>query len=67
LNLTRRGKAAREFRNRAGVSMMGLDLGVAAPMALFPVGGAESSFFGDPKAHGKDSIDFFTDVIARWL
>jgi hypothetical protein len=45
-------------------------IGVAAPMAFFPFGGTKSSFFGDLKAHGRDSIRFFTDakvVISRWL
>ncbi|HUH03085.1 MAG TPA: CoA-acylating methylmalonate-semialdehyde dehydrogenase [Kofleriaceae bacterium] len=67
---TQSGKAAREFRYRAGVSMMGVNIGVAAPMAFFPFGGTKSSFFGDTKAHGKDSINFFTDqkvVISRWF
>jgi malonate-semialdehyde dehydrogenase (acetylating)/methylmalonate-semialdehyde dehydrogenase len=67
---TQSGKAAREFRNRAGVSMMGVNIGVAAPMAFFPFGGTKSSFFGDTKAHGKDSINFFTEqkvVISRWF
>jgi malonate-semialdehyde dehydrogenase (acetylating)/methylmalonate-semialdehyde dehydrogenase len=66
---TTSGKAAREFRYRVGVSMIGVNIGVAAPMAFFPFGGTRGSFFGDLKAHGPDSIEFFTDkkvVISRW-
>ena len=67
---TSSGRAAREFRYRVGVSMIGVNIGVAAPMAFFPFGGTKGSFFGDLKAHGKDSVEFFTDkkvVISRWL
>ncbi len=66
---TTSGKAAREFRYRVGVSMIGVNIGVAAPMAFFPFGGTKGSFFGDLKAHGQDSIEFYTDkkvVISRW-
>jgi malonate-semialdehyde dehydrogenase (acetylating)/methylmalonate-semialdehyde dehydrogenase len=66
---TSSGRAAREFRYRVGVSMIGVNIGVAAPMAFFPFGGAKGSFFGDLKAHGPDSIEFYTDkkvVISRW-
>jgi malonate-semialdehyde dehydrogenase (acetylating)/methylmalonate-semialdehyde dehydrogenase len=66
---TTSGKAAREFRYRVGVSMIGVNVGVAAPMAFFPFGGTKGSFFGDLKAHGKDSVEFYSDkkvVISRW-
>ena len=66
---TTSGHAAREFRYRAGISMIGINIGVAAPMAFFPFGGSRQSFFGDLKAAGKDGISFFTDqrvVISRW-
>jgi malonate-semialdehyde dehydrogenase (acetylating)/methylmalonate-semialdehyde dehydrogenase len=66
---TTSGKAAREFRYRAGISMIGVNIGVAAPMAFFPFGGSKQSFFGDLKAQGKDAVSFFTDqrvVISRW-
>ncbi len=66
---TQSGKAAREFRYRVGVSMIGVNIGVAAPMAFFPFGGTKGSFFGDLKAHGRDAISFYTDqkvVISRW-
>ena len=66
---TTSGRAAREFRYRAGISMIGINIGVAAPMAFFPFGGSRGSFFGDLKAQGRDSVEFFTDkrvVISRW-
>lgn len=66
---TTSGHAAREFRYQAGISMIGINIGVAAPMAFFPFGGSKQSFFGDLKAAGRDGISFFTDqrvVISRW-
>lgn len=66
---TTSGKAAREFRYHAGISMIGVNIGVAAPMAFFPFGGSRGSFYGDLKAQGSDAIRFFTDarvVISRW-
>jgi malonate-semialdehyde dehydrogenase (acetylating)/methylmalonate-semialdehyde dehydrogenase len=66
---TTSGKAAREFRYRAGISMIGVNIGVAAPMAIFPFGGSKGSFYGDLKAQGKDTVSFYTDqrvVIERW-
>jgi malonate-semialdehyde dehydrogenase (acetylating)/methylmalonate-semialdehyde dehydrogenase len=67
---TSSGKWAREYRYRVEPSMLGVNIGVAAPMAYFPFGGAKGSFFGDLKAHGRDGIEFYTDkkvVITRWL
>lgn len=67
---TSSGKWAREYRYRVEPSMLGVNIGVAAPMAFFPFGGAKNSFFGDLKAHGRDAIEFYTDkkvVISRWL
>ncbi|MBT3498657.1 MAG: CoA-acylating methylmalonate-semialdehyde dehydrogenase [Gemmatimonadales bacterium] len=66
---TNNGGAAREFRYQAGISMIGINIGVAAPMAFFPFGGSKGSFFGDLKAQGRDAIAFYTDqrvVISRW-
>ncbi len=66
---TASGKAAREFRYCAGISMIGINIGVVAPMAFFPFGGSRGSFYGDLKAQGRDAIEFYTDkrvVIARW-
>jgi malonate-semialdehyde dehydrogenase (acetylating) / methylmalonate-semialdehyde dehydrogenase len=67
---TSSGKWAREYRYRVEPSMLGVNIGVAAPMAYFPFGGAKGSFFGDLKAHGRDGIEFYTDkkvVITRWF
>jgi malonate-semialdehyde dehydrogenase (acetylating)/methylmalonate-semialdehyde dehydrogenase len=66
---TTSGAAAREFRLRAGISMIGVNIGVVAPMAFFPFGGSRGSFYGDLKAQGRDAIAFYTDqrvVITRW-
>jgi len=67
---TSSGKAAREFAKHATASMVGINVGVAAPMAYFPFGGAKDSFFGDLKAHGRDAFEFYTDkkvTISRWF
>jgi malonate-semialdehyde dehydrogenase (acetylating)/methylmalonate-semialdehyde dehydrogenase len=64
------GKAARTFASQAPPSMVGVNVGVAAPMSFFPFGGSKDSFFGDVKAHGRDGIAFYTDqkvVIERWF
>src|SRR5262249_22142129 len=58
---TSSGKAAREFARLATASMVGVNIGVAAPMAYFPFGGAKDSFFGDLKVHGRDAWEFYTD------
>ncbi len=66
---TTSGKSARDFRYRSGISMIGVNIGVAAPMACFPFGGSKGSFYGDLKAQGRDAVSFFTDqrvVISRW-
>jgi malonate-semialdehyde dehydrogenase (acetylating)/methylmalonate-semialdehyde dehydrogenase len=67
---TSSGKAAREFAHRATASMVGVNIGVASPMAYFPFGGARDSFFGDLKVHGRDAFEFYTDkkvTISRWF
>ncbi len=66
---TRSGAAARQFRFHAGISMIGINIGVVAPMAFFPFGGSRGSFYGDLKAQGRDAIEFYTDqrvVISKW-
>ena len=66
---TRSGASARQFVYDVGISMIGVNIGIAAPMAFFTFGGSKGSFFGDLKAHGRDCIQFFTDrrvVISRW-
>ena len=66
---TQSGAAAREFRYRAPVGNVGINVGVAAPMAYFPFSGAKDSFFGTLHAQGRDAIDFYCErkvVITRW-
>ncbi len=49
---------------------MGVNVGVAAPMAFFPFAGWKASFFGDLHAHGKDAIGFYTEqkvIMSRWF
>ncbi len=63
------GKAAREFAQRIEVGMVGVNIGVAAPMAFFPFSGWKNSFFGDLHAHGRDAISFYTEqkvIMSRW-
>lgn len=67
---TRDGRSAREFRYQANVGNVGVNLGIAAPMAYFPFCGQKASFFGALHGQSRDCIDFFTDrkvVITRWL
>jgi malonate-semialdehyde dehydrogenase (acetylating)/methylmalonate-semialdehyde dehydrogenase len=64
------GKAAREYSSRIEVGMVGVNVGVAAPMAFFPFAGWKNSFFGDLHAHGKDAIAFYTEqkvIMSRWF
>ena len=63
------GLAARRFRYEAEVGNVGINVGVAAPMAFFPFSGWKESFFGDLHAQGRDAIDFYTEkkvVVERW-
>ncbi|MCU0561394.1 MAG: CoA-acylating methylmalonate-semialdehyde dehydrogenase [Desulfobacterales bacterium] len=67
---TSSGAVAREFKYRVKPSMVGINIGIAAPMSFFPFGGAGQSMFGDIKGHGQEIFQFFTDtkvVIERWL
>jgi len=67
---TRDGGAARTFAARIEVGMVGINVGIAAPMAFFPFGGVKDSIFGDLRCHGKDAVAFYTQqrvVISRWL
>jgi malonate-semialdehyde dehydrogenase (acetylating) / methylmalonate-semialdehyde dehydrogenase len=63
------GGSAREFSARIEAGMIGVNIGVAAPMAFFPFGGIKDSIFGDLRCHGKDAVAFYTQqrvVISRW-
>ena len=66
---TSSGRAARQFRHDAEVGNVGINVGVAAPMAFFPFSGWKESFFGDLHAQGRDGVQFFTQekvVVERW-
>ncbi len=63
------GANARKFRNEADAGNIGINIGVAAPMAQFPFSGWKDSFFGDLHGQGKHAIEFFTQtkvIIERW-
>jgi malonate-semialdehyde dehydrogenase (acetylating) / methylmalonate-semialdehyde dehydrogenase len=67
---TSSGKAAREFKRRSSAGMLGVNIGVAAPMAFFPFSGRRNSFFGDLHVTGRDGVDFYTTkkmVTTRWF
>ncbi|MGM8211508.1 CoA-acylating methylmalonate-semialdehyde dehydrogenase [Virgibacillus sp. W0430] len=53
-------KAVRQFREEAEPGMLGVNIGVPAPMAFFPFSGTKSSFYGDLHANGKDGVNFYT-------
>ncbi|MFS0559725.1 methylmalonate-semialdehyde dehydrogenase [Terribacillus sp. 179-K 1B1 HS] len=57
---TSNASAIRYFRENIDAGMLGINLGVPAPMAFFPFSGWKSSFFGTLHANGKDSVDFYT-------
>ncbi|MEG9461635.1 MAG: methylmalonate-semialdehyde dehydrogenase, partial [Bacillus amyloliquefaciens] len=57
---TSNANAIRYFRENIDAGMLGINLGVPAPMAFFPFSGWKSSFFGTLHANGKDSVDFYT-------
>jgi malonate-semialdehyde dehydrogenase (acetylating)/methylmalonate-semialdehyde dehydrogenase len=66
---TRSGADARKFRYQARAGNIGINVGVAAPIAFFPFSGWKDSFFGDLHAQGRDGVDFYTDkkvVVERW-
>ena len=66
---TSSGAAARKFRHEAPAGNIGINIGVAAPMAYFPFSGWKDSFFGVMHAQGRDAIEFYTDkkvVVERW-
>jgi malonate-semialdehyde dehydrogenase (acetylating)/methylmalonate-semialdehyde dehydrogenase len=67
---TSSGSAARKFRYEADAGNIGINIGVAAPMAFFPFSGWKNSFFGTLHAQGKHAVEFFTQtkvVVERWL
>jgi len=63
------GAAARRFRSEANAGNIGINIGVAAPMAFFPFSGWNESFFGDLHAQSHHGIEFYTQtkvVVERW-
>jgi malonate-semialdehyde dehydrogenase (acetylating) / methylmalonate-semialdehyde dehydrogenase len=67
---TENGAAVRHWRETVEAGMLGVNIGVAAPMAFFPFNGVKNSFYGDLHATGKDGVRFFTEnkvEITRWL
>jgi malonate-semialdehyde dehydrogenase (acetylating)/methylmalonate-semialdehyde dehydrogenase len=66
---TSSGAAARTFRNEAQAGNIGVNIGVAAPMAYYPFSGWKDSFYGDMHGQGMDAVEFFTQkkvVVERW-
>jgi malonate-semialdehyde dehydrogenase (acetylating) / methylmalonate-semialdehyde dehydrogenase len=66
---TTSGAAARKFRYEVETGNIGINVGVAAPVAAFPFSGAKESFFGDLHGQGRDAVQFFTQekvVVERW-
>jgi malonate-semialdehyde dehydrogenase (acetylating) / methylmalonate-semialdehyde dehydrogenase len=66
---TSSGAAARRFRYEAPAGNVGINIGVAAPMAYFPFSGWKDSFFGIMHGQGRDSVEFYTEkkvVVERW-
>jgi malonate-semialdehyde dehydrogenase (acetylating)/methylmalonate-semialdehyde dehydrogenase len=66
---TSSGSAARKFRYEVEAGNIGINIGVAAPMAFFPFSGWKDSFFGDMHGQSMDAVEFFTQkkvVVERW-
>ena len=67
---TRDGFAARQFKRHFNAGMIGINVGVPAPMAWFPFTGWNRSFFGDLHIQGSDGVHFYTrqrTVLTRWF
>jgi len=66
---TSSGAAARKFRYEVSAGNVGVNIGIAAPMAHFPFSGWRDSFFGVLHGQGRDAVEFYTDkkvVVERW-
>jgi malonate-semialdehyde dehydrogenase (acetylating)/methylmalonate-semialdehyde dehydrogenase len=66
---TSSGATARQFRYEVDAGNVGINIGVAAPMAFFPFSGWNESFFGDLHAQGRHGVEFYTQtkvVVERW-
>jgi malonate-semialdehyde dehydrogenase (acetylating)/methylmalonate-semialdehyde dehydrogenase len=67
---TSSGATARQFRSQVDAGNVGINIGVAAPMAFFPFSGWNDSFFGDLHAQGRHGVEFYTQtkvVVERWF
>jgi malonate-semialdehyde dehydrogenase (acetylating)/methylmalonate-semialdehyde dehydrogenase len=67
---TESGASVRRYRHQVEAGMIGVNIGVAAPVAFFPFSGWKDSFLGDLHAHGPDAVEFFTrkkTVTSRWF
>jgi malonate-semialdehyde dehydrogenase (acetylating)/methylmalonate-semialdehyde dehydrogenase len=66
---TTSGASARQFRTEVDAGNVGVNIGVAAPMAYFPFSGWKASFLGTVHGQGRDAVEFYTDkkvVVERW-
>ncbi|MGJ9460447.1 CoA-acylating methylmalonate-semialdehyde dehydrogenase [Oceanobacillus sp. CF4.6] len=67
---TNDGGSVRQFRETIDAGMLGVNIGVPAPMAFFPFSGWKDSFYGDLHANGKDGLNFYTRkkvITTRWV
>ena len=67
---TSSGHSANRFRESAGAGMIGINVGVPAPMAVFSFSGWKESFFGTLHANGEDAVRFYTEcrvLVSRWF
>ncbi|WP_077597167.1 CoA-acylating methylmalonate-semialdehyde dehydrogenase [Oceanobacillus kimchii] len=67
---TRDGGSVRRFRETIDAGMLGVNIGVPAPMAFFPFSGWKDSFYGDLHANGKDGLQFYTRkkvLTTKWV
>lgn len=67
---TNDGGHVRQFRETIDAGMLGVNIGVPAPMAFFPFSGWKDSFYGDLHANGKDGLNFYTRkkvITTRWV
>ena len=67
---TESGASVRRYRHEVEAGMIGVNIGVAAPVAFFPFSGWKDSFLGDLHAHGPDAVEFYTrkkTVTSRWF
>jgi malonate-semialdehyde dehydrogenase (acetylating)/methylmalonate-semialdehyde dehydrogenase len=67
---TNDGRSVRKFRENIDAGMLGVNIGVPAPMAFFPFSGWKDSFYGDLHANGKDGLQFYTRkkvITTRWV